>query len=184
MSGRLAAAAVAVLYILTGCKSGGVTYNEYVSPSWQISEVSGGNMTTVIYGNPFNIPKSRFDAAVTSEMNGKNFGPKVRFTPAQSRDTGRGYRVVLLFGSQGAVSRSQACGDLSRFARGAPTGGGFIRLQAAYCIDEEARTTITGEVPDATGPDDPGFRNMVASVTRGLFPAFSPDMRGGRNFGL
>ena len=72
------------------CAAGGTTvlplYVGSYDPGMLNYAASKGGMLTEIVGNPFDVPKEEVGRAVTNNMTGSHFGPKVVFTTKASPD--------------------------------------------------------------------------------------------------
>jgi hypothetical protein len=77
--------------------------------------------------------------------------------------------VVLLFNPPRALNSARLCREVASALPSESTGEGIV-LFAAYRRGKRLRTEIKGRISSATGPDDPGFRELVGQVTNGLFP--------------
>jgi hypothetical protein len=126
----------------------------------------GGELKTVVRGNPFGAPEPALVAAVTRAMYLSNRGRVVRFTTAPHEVSSLDYRVVMQFDVPAAGS--ELCAATAPLPPRPP--GPTVRLDAAFCRDRSALSEAWGEVDGATGPDDPAFQRLVSGVTRALFP--------------
>lgn len=166
--------AIATLTLLAGCAPGGVSLtHQDVSTGYSPGEFAyaGANrdLRVVIVGDPFGGDRAAFGSAVTDAMQGRHWGQPANFTTTPGDDARPLYRVLLLFDPPATLNRMRLCRDEDSALPTGPAGDGVV-LYGAFCRDDRSLTTIRGRIPEATGPDDPAFRELVGQVTNGLFP--------------
>lgn len=130
---------------------------------------SRGEVYAEIDGQPFVLPKGRFDARVTELMTGANFGPPVTFATRHSERTVKAYKVVMAFNAPPALSAEALCAD-ERKPLAARPGGDTLSLLSVFCQHERALSQAKGVARNIRGADDPGFRRLVRAVMVSLFP--------------
>lgn len=131
----------------------------------------------VVRGDPF-AAGAAFVHAVTDAMQGRNWGPAVRFTTRASETADPRYRVVMLFNGP-TVTADELCRRPDSYSSVEPPGpDGRIRVIAAWCRDDVVLSEVEGWVTGARGPTDSPFVRLVGQTTRELFPiAFEDPLR-------
>ena len=166
-------ATLATLATLAGCD--GVStisssyYNSTYSPSHVVLAAANNPSQATIRGNPF--PNDRDNSAVIAAMQGRNYGPKMYFSPTPRADDKYGYRVILSFGEK--ISRNYQCGATG--PTGTPAPAGTVALVGTFCVGDIVLTDAVGTVSGVTGPDDPKFRRLIGDVMVALTPPYIPD---------
>jgi hypothetical protein len=126
------------------------------------------DMRTTVEGNPFaGVPDEAFDEAATAAMYGAHFGPPTRFTTMPGPSATPGYRVRIVFNPSPAINGGVMC------AGGAATTNAAARpmvVKMAYCYRSGTMNDVTGYLDAATGPNDPGFIQLMRTMTDRLFP--------------
>jgi len=166
---RRAALAIAVAALAAGCNGVPVVHeapNDYDTIGELGYAAQGGELKTQVRGNPFAAPDSALVAAVMRAMYMSNRGRVVRFTPTPSVVSSLDYRIVMQFNAPAAGSELCAPGAVAPPRRPPATS---VRVDAAFCRDAQALSEAWGTIEGATGPDDPGFQQLVSGVTRALF---------------
>ena len=95
--GRLAAALMAGG--LAACSADISSHNIWAPgvPGYFAYAAAAGEVSTIVIGNPFGVPKETLDRAVTDAMQGRHHGPRTRFT-TQPSDAARSHlRIVVMF---------------------------------------------------------------------------------------
>ncbi len=146
------------------------------------SAAKGGMLVEVI-GNPFARPKATLDAAVTETAAKSHFGQKVPFFTQAPENYTSPYRVVFAMNPVRGTSAHGLCAGTTETRARLPRESD--RVQAALCAREVVITSVKGSVAGPLGPRDPAFLSLISQITLALFPANSPERRGGRdNFNL
>ncbi len=128
-----------------------------------------GAIVTEVAGNPFAMPKQRFDDAVRRLMDGQTLGPPVTFangpTPGK---TDPHYKVVVAFNAPPGVSAF----DLCRKGAATPTRGtgGEVNMAIAFCIGDDLKSDTSGFTSSVAGSGAPRFAQLVREVTLALIP--------------
>lgn len=130
---------------------------------------SKGEVRTVVDGNPFNVDKRSFDATVTQQMTGANYGPRATFTTRASPNTLQAFKVVMAFNAPPGFATRELCADGAEPLNAPPSNRG-VSVLAAFCQYDTLLSEAEGYVLAAGGPNDPTFRNLVRQVTGSLFP--------------
>ena len=181
---RRSTAALALLALaLSACSATvGNLIPQYYRPGIQSSFAYGGggrDMTVIVHGNPFSLPKAEVDQIVVDAMQGQNAPPPTHFTTTPSANARPNYRVVTLFNPPLSQSSSALCGDPSRLVS-TPRGDGRLRLLTAFCVSENLMSDVASNLPSVTSPRDPAFRSMIARATFALIPLNDPYDSGDR----
>lgn len=164
---------VATLAALAGCD--GVStisssyYNSTYSPSHVDLAAANNPSQAIVRGNPF--ANDRDNSAVIAAMQGRNFGPKMYFSPTPRAGDKYGYKVILSFGEK--ISRNYQCGPDG--VAGIPAPAGTVSLVGTFCIGDIVLTDAVGTVSGVTGPDDPRFRRLIGDVMVALTPPYDPN---------
>lgn len=133
-----------------------------------------GGMLTEVSGNPFDVPQEELEQAITQSMRGSHFGPTVDFITKPPDDYTSPYRVVMVFDAAPHHTEAKLC----RFNHGiGPQTGDRVRVHAALCAKESPLTSVSGSIPEASGPVDPRFQHLIRQITTNLFPPYNPDRR-------
>lgn len=164
---------ILVALMVGGCASNVRLTQQEISPVYTSSEFSyagsGRDLRVDIVGNPFGGDQQAFDRTVTGYMKGSHWGPSTHFTTTPNDTARQTYRVVMLFDPPATFPGIRLCRvkpeDLPTQA-----DGKSIILFSAFCRGDKSLTEIKGHIDSASGPDDRKFRDLVASVTNGLFP--------------
>lgn len=179
MSRLVAAAATAGALVAGGCA--GFTASEVAwhadqpssgTPSLFAYGAAGRDLTTVVMGNPFQVPKPALDKAVTDIMQVSNpYYPQTHFTTTPSANARRDYRVVTMFDPPLSLNPVRLCADPASLPR--PVAGDGKRLMAisAFCVKDRAHSVVEASVPRAASPEDPRFHDLINRTTVALFPA-------------
>jgi hypothetical protein len=164
--GLLAAACAGQSTIYNNMLSGG--YRPYV-----FGYAAGRrDLTTIIVGNPFEIEQAELDRRLVDMLNeSPNFLQPTHFTTTPGPSARQQYRAVFLFNRQ-IVLPGRAC----RAPEQVPAAdlGTTTRLVAVFCQQGGYLSTVTGELRDVTGIDDPRFRQLIGQMVPLLFPPIDP----------
>jgi hypothetical protein len=147
---------------------------------------AGGEMPVAVIGNPFGMPQADLDAKVIAAMQGRNYGARVRFVPAEGESRYTGYRVVMLLDALGGARGDTACAfrPIAHASEGgeqpaptpvpvpppAPVSTGRTTLMAAFCGGSDARSWAYSTTGPVASPDDPLFRQLVSRTTLAMLP--------------
>ena len=176
--------AVAILLLVAGCASGGVSLSRQdISDSYNPGEFAyagaGRDLHVVVVGNPFGGDREAFGAAVTDAMQGQHFGQRTNFTTMPGAEARLTYRVVLVFDPPVGMNAARLCREEALAVQTVRADDGIV-LSGAFCRGNTALTRITGRASGAASARAPAFRDLVGSVTNGLFPPDRGRDRGSR----
>lgn len=131
-----------------------------------------GSFPVVVIANPFG-PGA--DDALLATMHLPGFyqpTPLSKTTP-KARDDGH---LILVFNPMRTSDGHGACTDpASQAAATAPDAAGVLRIQAAFCYDQEVVSEALMETPRPAALDDPAFGDAMAQLLNTLLPNERPD---------
>ena len=134
----------------------------------------GDNALRIVgYGSPYGDPPERVADAVVTGMQGHNGGPRVTFSAAPAPPPRPRWRVVMALNPTELRDTNQLC-KLTETPTTARTQDGRLRIMAAFCQGDYAASQATGRGNDINGLDSPNFDNLLAQLTRTLFPGRNP----------
>ncbi len=139
----------------------------------------GRDMTTLIIGNPFALPKDQADRAITDSMQGKNNGPLTKFTTRPSENARPRYRIVMMFNPPLGMNTAALCGDTGDLKPQATVGR--IKVFTAFCSGGMIISDVRASLP-AAAPTDPAFGEAIGRITRRLIPRRDPESSSDRCF--
>lgn len=127
---------------------------------------------TVVAGNPFNMPKDRFDDLVRSLMKHQNRGVPAEFVEGQSERTAPLFKVVVAFN----LPRGFQTYDMCKNPVGIPSHPhtGRLDLAIAFCEGDEVKSSTTGYAVDVHSVRDPKFAELVRYATLYMVPDRDP----------
>ena len=112
---------------------------------------------------------SALGRAVTDAMQGRHWGPRTEFTAQDHPGIRPSYRVVMMFNPAPTMVGMRLCREDPQTLSVVRPDAGIV-LFSAFCRGGETMTEIKGRIGGASGPANPGFAELVAQVTRSLFP--------------
>jgi hypothetical protein len=173
---RALAGLAVLMTLLGGCDTPGVIAPPYYRGSYQPGETGvQGLMPVVVRGNPFPAPDVGVASAVVDAMQGNSWW-RTRFVPS-TVDPRSSYRVVVLFWPPGAMPYPDLCSAAvlpSQQPPQQPQAPVRTPVSAALC-KWDVLMAATSSTVEASAPDDPRFRAVMAGLTRALFPLQNPD---------
>ncbi len=180
MTGTLRLFAIATLFTLGACVVDIMQENIHrpAVKSTFTYAAADHDFTTVVYGNPFELPDEDVETAITDAMRGHHRGPPTNFTTRPSDNARDGYRMVMMFDPPLTMISHKACGDVSMIRPEPRTGR--IRLLIAFCAGDDIHSEVMASMPATPSPRDPGFANMIARAMWLLIPPKDPHRTGGR----
>jgi len=172
------------LVVLGGCANG-IVGPTYISPSYFPSDLSypasHGPIYTNIVGNPFEAPGNRVNGIITSSLaDGRNYTPKLTFSPEKQQDSPSPYYVVFLFNPALNARPEKICAEPEQ-PRSNPEPG-VIRVLVAYCAVGTEINSTRGRLADVTDPEDERFKAFVRSISAEIFPPRNPNLLGDDSF--
>lgn len=167
---------VAAGLLMAGCAGQSTIYNNMISGGWYpwVYAWAAGqrDLTTVIVGNPFDIDQAELDTRLTAMLNeSPTFLQPTHFTTTPGPSARPDYHAVFLLNRQ-SVLPGVACRAPDKVP--AADLGTTTRLMAVFCQQGGYLSTVTGELQDVTGIDDPRFRQMIGQMVPLLFPPVDP----------
>lgn len=162
------AAAVVSLALVSACGLAGtqIDYRE-LNPSYTHQNfdtyLRGRDTHVIVRGDTFDLAPGAFGDLVTAAMQGQNEGGRTNFT-TRPTDAEPNFRVVMAFNVASYTGGLCAAEDFKP-----SNANGMTTLQAAWCWEGRAESYLSARTR-ARNPNDPEFKQLVAAVTRGLFP--------------
>lgn len=174
---------VIAVCVLSGCAGQTLVYNAELSPAYRPTEYGYGagrrDLTTVIYGDPFEGSEPPFETAFVALLNRRQpILQPTHFTLTPGPSARPLYRAAFL------LNRAHGIPDwLCREPPDLPTVdlGSTIRVTAAFCRRQAYLSTVTGEV-EATSVDDPKLDSLIGQMILLLFPPIDPTRNDGRRW--
>ncbi len=151
-----------------------VTQNRLYSPSKFRFAAGAKEVYTVIRGNPFESPDGRVEALVLSAMQrgvqhiDTALVRRPKFTTQPGRAAHPDYRVTLVLNPQEGLEAADLCTEPDGVA--IVPGGNDLRARMVFCRGAQVLSTSLGTITGIDDPADPGFRRMIAYMTREFFP--------------
>jgi hypothetical protein len=170
---RSATLALAAALLLAGCAGGGTraVSNPYASSQDPVEILRylarGPDVRAVVVGNPTAAEDAAFEDAVTSAMNDRPWGPRVRFTTKPESEASPGYRLVAVFGAAQPMNMYALCEAAPGGLVAAPRSG---RLEAAFCWNDHPISHTRVSVDAIASAEDPNLTLAVKTAMRQLFP--------------
>lgn len=148
-------------------------YNSAYTPAHVALAAANNPAQAVIRGNPF--ANDVNNQGVIAAMQGRNWGPKIFFSPTPRPDDIYGYKMVMAFNGIGPNSYA-LCNAPP--APPQPSGNDRIDAAIAFCVGDVLLTDASGHVSGATGPDDPKFKRLISDLMLTVTPPDDPNRRG------
>lgn len=171
----VAVTAAVGLVMLAGCAGQSTIYNTMISSAYRPYLYGYGagrrDLTTVIVGNPFDIDQEEFDSKVVTMLNeSPTFLQPTNFTTTPGPSARREFEAVILF-NRAIVLPNRVCWTPDQV----PVAelGSTMRLSATFCQGGYL-STVTGELENVTGIDDPRLRELIRQMVPLLFPPIDP----------
>lgn len=144
-----------------------------------LSNAAGrGDMPVEISGTLFGMDQAAFDEAVTSAMQGRNFGPVFRYSTRPAEGSVENYKVRMLVGAPAGLSHTGLCEPAVLPAPGGKPAG-EIKIVTAFCYKNTVQSGATSFHTPGGGPDSEGFRRMINAMMTTMFPLEDPFKDGG-----
>lgn len=175
MAFRPLAALTAVAFLASACTGEIMNSQLYRanSDSFFAYGASRGEMLAVVAGNPFPVSKDVLEQAVTDAMQGNHYGPITHFSANPGPGADRNSRVVVAFNTPKAMHPHKLCENPTAV----PSTGqepGKLHADVAFCVESDLYSNVNVSIPAVDSPNDPRFRNMIASAMWSLIPARDP----------
>lgn len=179
-SSRLVGSAVLVVVtaVAAGCDGSGLIHHDqlYLSPHYDArvpAAVGDRDLLVEVQGNPFGTDPTAFAQAVTDAMQGHTEVPPPHFTTTPGESWSRHYRVVIAFNPTEVVGQDELC---ARTVATAP-GGDRLAVHGAFCEGRRALSSAVNGAEAVAGVQAPAFQDMMAALTRDLFPLENRETR-------
>ena len=175
--------AVLLAFATTACESSvySVTQDRLYSPARAHYAAGAKSLNTIIRGNPFDSPQEMINGLVIDEMRRgmRHVDTALRRRPIftidaagdTAGDTRADYLVAVALNPEPGTDAASLCADPRGVAVSqAAAPAGRIEARMVFCFDGRVLSIAYGVVDGATDPKDPGFRRLIATMTRALFP--------------
>jgi hypothetical protein len=163
-------------FALVACAGQSTIYNNMIGPAYRPYLYGYGagrrDLTTVIVGNPFDIDQGELDSKLVAMLNeSPTFLQPTNFTTTPGPSARPEFKAVILF-NRAVILPNQVC----RTPEQVPVAdlGSTLRLSATFCHYGGYLSTVTGELQDVIGIDDPRLRTMIRQMVPLLFPPIDP----------
>ena len=162
--------------LLLGCADQSLIYNVQLSPAYNRTEYGYGagrrDLTTVIYGDPFQLGEEPFQAQFIEVLNRhQSILQPTHFTTTPGPSARPIYRAVFLF-DRAIVTPTRVCTAPESVP---PVDlGDTVRVTAGFCRRGGYLSSVTGEVK-VSSLDDPRFGDMIGQMILLLFPPVDPN---------
>ena len=142
---------------------------------------SRGPLPVEVYGNPFAENPEQFARRVVDAMEGHDAHDRFDFEPAGTVEPNGVYRAVMTFADSASGGPGSVCEPAVR--RGSPSQSTIANagpsalgtsVIAAFCEGESVVGVVSGSRADVAGSQSPEFQDLMAQVTRSLFPLNVP----------
>lgn len=168
LAATLALAACAPNNVRVGAPS----YTQLYYPQLVDYVTQGGQLATVIRGNPFG-PGPVDAEAIAAALPLPNTATPFRYRVMMPEAARKSARVVLIFGpATDGPGDSETCNNPQDEA--IRPGGGPIGVRAVFCVGPSWTTTLFASSPAASGPTDPQFQSLMNQVIAGILPQDQP----------
>jgi hypothetical protein len=171
----VAVATVVGVVALSGCAGESRIYNEMISSAYRSYLYGYGagrrDLNTIILGNPFDIDQQELDSRLVTMLNeSPTFLQPTNFTTTPGPSARQEFKAVILL-NRSIVLPNEICRAPDRV----PVAelGATLRVSATFCRGGYL-STVTGELQDVTGIDDPRLRTLIRKMVPLLFPPIDP----------
>lgn len=161
--------------LLAACASQSTIYNSMISNAYRPTLYGYGagrrDLSTIIVGNPFDIDQEQLDTRLVAMLNeSPTFLQPTNFTTTPGPSARPEFQAVILL-DRAIVLPNQVCRSPERV----PVAdlGSTMRVTATFCHGGYL-STVTGELQDVTGIDDPRLRQLIRKMVPLLFPPIDP----------
>jgi hypothetical protein len=168
---------------LAACASGGTVSRVNIATSYlpeelYVAATGKHELRTIIVGEPFDMPKDKFDEVVLASLEGQNFGPRLNLSTDPKQEDPRKRQVVLAFNLTNIQQVDNLCSGTAETAKPADTGA--LTVTGVYCYGGGGSylTQATARASGVTGPDTEQFRRLMTQLAISLFPDDNPHRRG------
>ena len=133
---------------------------------------AGRDLTTVIVGNPFSVPKQTLERIVTDAMQEHYFGAVTHFTTTPGANARRKFRIVMMFDPPVGMAGDALCGKVADLPPA--RADGRLRLLTAFCAGDYLESEVAASIPRVGAPDAPKFNGLIGAAMRDLLPDRDP----------
>lgn len=178
------AVAIATTMATAGCVGVPVISNAIYESGYTPLEWSGaGDLPVVVRGNPYSVPQSEFDQAVTDDLQGTVLGFPTHFIPASSGPAAV-YRVVMMFNPPSGIGASALCArpEPPNALLPAAAPAARVPLSAALCRGDTAVSAVNGWIGTGGKPRSAELKWGISNFGYSLFPPSNPDDPPGPEF--
>jgi hypothetical protein len=163
---------------LTACDASTIISKVDIAHNYQpisLGRFHGGEngLRIVGYGSPFGDPPAQVADAVVAGMQGHNGGPRVTFSAAAAPPPRPRWRVVMALNPTDVRDTNALC-KLTDTPTTTRSQDGRLRILAAFCQGDWVASQATARGKDITSLNSPNFDNLLAGLTRELFPSRNP----------
>jgi len=168
----LAAAAALAACTQSNVNVSAVSYTPLYYPQLVSYVTQGGQLATVVRGNPFGPGPVDADA-LAAALPLPNAAAPFRYRAMTPDAARKSARLVLVFGPAAAgPGDSDTCNN----AQDEPIvpGGGPVAVKAVFCVGPNWTSTLYASGPPARDPRDPQFQALMNQVIASLMPEDQP----------
>jgi hypothetical protein len=163
-------------FALVACAGQSTIYNNMIGPAYRPYLYGYGagrrDLTTVIVGDPFDIDQEQLDTKLVAMLNeSPTFLQPTNFTTTPGPSARPEFKAVILL-NRAVILPNQVC----RTPQQVPVAdlGSTLRASATFCHYGGYLSTVTGELHEVTGIDDPRLRTLIGQMVPLLFPPIDP----------
>lgn len=167
---------LALAGLLAGC-AGVPRTNDAIQYSYTPSMLNDvakrGGMPLVVRGEPFPDQEGRFAEVAAGILTETHRGPEFEVFPDGTRTSSNNpWRTVMVVNPRGGVAASNVCsGDVT----GSTVENGEMRVIAAFCLGDRAKTTVRGWASNATGAGSQVVASLLRQTGLALYPLLDED---------
>ena len=161
-------AALGVAFALGACagvssiKVTNVTQSSGFSMGHVQYAAASGEMFAEIRGNAFDAQSAGYEEDIAGALRLPSYYPRARITTRPSDESRTSQRLAFVFNPDRPPGAALMCSDIDRVPV-APSSS-ETRVQAAFCSGERLLAEAHAVGPEAAGPEDPAFRDLMRQV--------------------
>ncbi|MEQ9329067.1 MAG: hypothetical protein RJQ21_17435 [Rhodospirillales bacterium] len=166
---------IALFFILALAACNRTTGDVYVPGVPQaLSNVAGqGDMPVEISGTLFGMDQAAFDAAATTAMRGRNFGPVFNYSTSPAEGSTENYKVRMLVGAPVNLSHIGLC-EPAVMPAPVKQDAGETKIVTAFCYKDTVQSGATSFHTPGSGPESVEFQRMINAMLTTMFPLEDP----------